>query len=116
MPWVRLAALAELEVGQPLRVELDVEDAVCLVRTDDGVHALVDNCSHEDYPLSEGWVEEGTIECALHGSQFDLASGKPLSPPAVAAVRTYPTRVGGDQVEVDLPDHLAELADQILSR
>ena len=115
MPYVRLAALAELTEEQPLRVELSDEDAVCLIRTADGVYALVDNCSHEDYPLSEGWVEDHTIECALHGSRFDLATGKPLSPPAVVPVHTYPVRVIGDEVEVDLPDHLAALAGQAVT-
>jgi hypothetical protein len=57
MPFVRLASLSELEIDQGHRVELsdDGEVAVALVRTGDGVYAVEDRCSHEDYPLSEGW-------------------------------------------------------------
>jgi 3-phenylpropionate/trans-cinnamate dioxygenase ferredoxin subunit len=115
MPLVRLAALSELEVDQGHRVELSDEEAVALIRTGDGaVYAVVDNCSHEDYPLSEGWVEDHTVECALHGSRFDLRTGHPDVPPAVRPVRTFPVRVDGDDVLVDLPNDWAELARQTL--
>jgi 3-phenylpropionate/trans-cinnamate dioxygenase ferredoxin component len=108
---VRLAGLSELDPDQGLRVELGDEEAVALIRTrDGGVHAVIDECSHEDYPLSEGWVEDHTIECALHGSRFDLLTGQPDSPPAVRPVRIFPVRVEGEDVLVDLPDDWAKLA------
>ena len=112
MPFVRLASLAELEVDRGHRVELsdDGEVAVALVRSQDGVYATEDRCSHEDYPLSEGWVEDHTLECALHGSRFDLKSGEPDSPPAVRPVRVFPVRLEAEDVLVDLPDDWAELA------
>ena len=112
MPFVRLASVSELEVDRGHRVELsdDGEVAVALVRAEDGVYATEDRCSHEDYPLSEGWVEDHTLECALHGSRFDLQTGEPDSPPAVRPVRVFPVRVEGEDVLVDLPDEWAELA------
>jgi 3-phenylpropionate/trans-cinnamate dioxygenase ferredoxin subunit len=112
MSFVRLASRSELEPGRGHRVELsdDGEVAVALVRAEDGVYATEDRCSHEDYPLSEGWVEDHTLECALHGSRFDLQTGEPDSPPALRPVRVFPVRVDGDDVLVDLPDDWAELA------
>jgi len=112
MPFVRLAALPTLEVNQGHRVELsdDGEVAVALVRTEDGVYAVEDRCSHEDYPLSEGWVEDHHLECALHGSRFDLATGDPDVPPALRPVRVFSVRVEGEDVLVDLPEDCAELA------
>jgi 3-phenylpropionate/trans-cinnamate dioxygenase ferredoxin subunit len=112
MPFVRLASVAELPLNAGHRVELgdDEDQAIALFRIDDGVYAVIDNCTHENYPLSEGWVENHEVECALHGSCFDLRSGKPNVPPAVSPVRTYPVRVDGDDVLVDLPDELAKLA------
>jgi 3-phenylpropionate/trans-cinnamate dioxygenase ferredoxin subunit len=108
---VRLASLSDLEPDRALRVELDDDEAIALIRAQDRVFALHDNCSHEDYPLSEGWVEDGQIECALHGSRFDLATGEPDLPPAVVPIRTYPVKVEGDDVLVDLPDRLAALVE-----
>jgi 3-phenylpropionate/trans-cinnamate dioxygenase ferredoxin subunit len=113
MPFVRLAELSELEPNEGHRVELGDEEAVALVRTDDGVYAVVDVCSHEEYPLSEGWVEDHTIECALHGSRFDLATGDPDSPPALRPVQVFPVRVDGEDVLVDLPDDWAKLAQEL---
>jgi 3-phenylpropionate/trans-cinnamate dioxygenase ferredoxin subunit len=112
MSWVRLAALSELEVDAGHRVELSDDEAVALIRTGDEVYAVEDCCSHEEYPLSEGWVEDRQIECALHGSRFDLVTGNPDVPPAVTPVRTFPVRLAGDDVLVDLPEDWAELAAQ----
>jgi 3-phenylpropionate/trans-cinnamate dioxygenase ferredoxin subunit len=113
MPFVRLAELSELEPNQGHRVELGDEEAVALIRTDDGVYAVVDVCSHEEYPLSEGWVEDHTIECALHGSRFDLVTGDPDSPPALRPVQVFPVMVDGEDVLVDLPDDWAKLAQEL---
>ena len=113
MPFVRLAELSELEPNQGHRVELGDEEAVALIRTGDGVYAVIDVCSHEEYPLSEGWVEDHTIECALHGSRFDLVTGDPDSPPAVRPVQVFPVQVDGEDVLVDLPDDWANLADEL---
>jgi 3-phenylpropionate/trans-cinnamate dioxygenase ferredoxin subunit len=66
--------------------------------------AVHDQCSHASVPLSEGEVEDCTLECWLHGSRFDLRTGKPTGPPAVDPVPTYPVRVEGDAVLVDLGD------------
>jgi 3-phenylpropionate/trans-cinnamate dioxygenase ferredoxin subunit len=110
MPLVRLASLAELEPKTALRVELDDDAAVALIRADDGgVYAVKDECTHEEWPLSDGWVEDTEIECSLHGSRFDLRTGNPDVPPALVPVRTYPVKVDGDDVLVDLPNELAEL-------
>jgi 3-phenylpropionate/trans-cinnamate dioxygenase ferredoxin component len=113
MPFVRLAELSELEPNQGHRVELGDEEAVALIRSDDGVYAVIDVCSHEEFPLSEGWVEDHTIECALHGSRFDLVTGEPDSPPAVRPVQIFPVRVEGEDVLVDLPDDWAKLAQEL---
>src|SRR5215472_12650962 len=50
--------------------------AICLVRMEDGsLHAVDDACSHEGACLSEGELFEGSIECPLHGSLFDVRTG-----------------------------------------
>ena len=39
-------------------------------------------CSHAEVALSEGDVTDCQIECWLHGSMFDLRTGKPTNLPA----------------------------------
>jgi 3-phenylpropionate/trans-cinnamate dioxygenase ferredoxin subunit len=52
--------------------------------------------------LSEGDVEDGQIECWLHGSRFDLRSGKPTGPPATTPIAVYPVQINGDDVFVSV--------------
>ncbi|MGH8995093.1 MAG: non-heme iron oxygenase ferredoxin subunit [Acidimicrobiales bacterium] len=75
---------------------------IALVRIGDDFYGLGDQCSHENYSLSEGevWVDEREIECPRHGSTFDLTSGEPCSLPATTSVPVYEIEVDGDEVTV----------------
>ena len=88
------------------RAELEGPDGpveVAVVRAEDGeLYAISDVCSHGAVSLSEGEVEGATIECWLHGSQFDLRTGQPVQLPAVRPVPVYPVTVDGDKVLVDI--------------
>ena len=99
---VRVCSLDELEIGAARRVDIDGEP-VCLVRTDDAVHALDDVCSHADVSLADGEIDGSTIECWLHGSRFDLATGRPSGPPAVVPVAVFPVTVLDGDVLVEVP-------------
>jgi 3-phenylpropionate/trans-cinnamate dioxygenase ferredoxin component len=102
MTFVRACGVADVATGQALQVDLADRD-VAVVRAGDDWYAVDDECSHAAIPLSEGDVEGCEIECWLHGSRFDLRTGKPSGPPATEPVRIYPVRVEGDDVLVD-PD------------
>jgi 3-phenylpropionate/trans-cinnamate dioxygenase ferredoxin subunit len=102
-----VCALGDLAEGAALGVELDVEGAdeptpVCVALSAGRVFAVRDECSHQDVRLSDGDVEDGKIECWLHGSQFDLESGKPLCLPATDPVPTYPVTIEAGDVYVDV--------------
>ena len=99
---VRVCSLDELEIGAARRVEIDGEP-VCLVRTNEAVHALDDVCSHADVSLADGEIDGSTIECWLHGSRFDLVSGQPSGPPAVVPVAVFPVTVLDGDVLVEVP-------------
>lgn len=91
----RVASLGELEDDTPKRVELDGVP-VSVVRTEGEVFAINDICSHANVSLSEGDVEDCQIECWLHGSSFDLRTGKPSGLPATRPVPVYPVKIEGD--------------------
>ncbi len=97
-PAASLSALAE---DTPTRVEVD-GIPVCLVRKGDGVRALHDVCSHQQWSLADGMVWGNGVECSLHGSTFDLDTGAPSSLPATRPVPTYAVEVEGDDVLVDV--------------
>ncbi len=101
--FVRVCALGDIPDEGVLGVEID-STPVALARSEGEVFAVSDICSHAEVNLSEGEVEDGTIECWLHGSCFDLRSGAPINPPATAAIPTYVVKTDGDDVLVSLND------------
>jgi 3-phenylpropionate/trans-cinnamate dioxygenase ferredoxin subunit len=66
------------------------------------IHAIDDTCSHANVSLSEGDVEDGEIECWLHGSRFDLRTGKPTGLPATTPIAVYPVKIDGGDVFVSV--------------
>ncbi len=100
-PPSRACSLADLPEEGSVRVEL-AGRPVCIARSGGEVFALADSCSHADVALSEGDVEDGTVECWLHGSRFDLRSGKPTGLPATRPVPTFPVTIEGDDVLVQM--------------
>lgn len=100
MAYERACALDEVTPDQGLAVTVgDLE--VVVARDGDEVFALQNECSHAAVALSEGEVADCQIECWLHGSMFDLRTGKPTNLPATEPVATFPVDVRGSDVYVD---------------
>jgi 3-phenylpropionate/trans-cinnamate dioxygenase ferredoxin subunit len=99
--FVKVCALDDVPEGGALGVEVG-DTPVAVVRSEEGLFAVNDICSHAEVSLSEGEVYEGTIECWLHGSCFDLSTGKPTNPPATQPIATYKIKVEGGDVYVAL--------------
>jgi 3-phenylpropionate/trans-cinnamate dioxygenase ferredoxin component len=97
----RACGLADVPEPGALYVEIEGQP-VAVVRSDGELYAIDDTCSHEEVSLSEGEVEDGEIECWLHGSRFDLATGRPTSLPATRPIAVYPVKIDGDDVLVDV--------------
>jgi len=100
--WVPAGPLDQLEDDTAVHVDL-AGHPVCLARSRGSVHALLDECSHGQVALSDGDVENGQVECWLHGSRFDLTTGAPTGLPAIRPVAVYPVRITDGDIEVALP-------------
>jgi 3-phenylpropionate/trans-cinnamate dioxygenase ferredoxin subunit len=79
-------------------------EPVAVVATEGEYFAVRDVCSHAQVPLSEGDVDGYTIECWLHGSCFDVRTGKPVNMPATVPVPVYPLKFEGDDVLVSIEE------------
>jgi nitrite reductase/ring-hydroxylating ferredoxin subunit len=101
--WVRVAALSDVTDDAAFAAKLG-NRAIALYRVDGNIHALDDICTHALALLSQGFVENGAVECPLHGARFDIATGRCVAPPASADLRTYPVRLVGDDVYVRRAD------------
>lgn len=99
--FVRACGLDEVPEKGTLGVELNGVPLV-IIKSDGEVFALAEFCTHEEVSLVDGEVYDHTVECWLHGSCFDVRSGKPTGPPASKALATYPVRIDGDDVYVSL--------------
>ncbi|MGH3447796.1 MAG: non-heme iron oxygenase ferredoxin subunit [Nocardioidaceae bacterium] len=99
----RACALDDIPIGGVAAGNVDGVD-VAIVRTGDEVFAIDDECSHAAIALSEGDVDADgcEIECWLHGSRFDLRTGKPTGLPATEPVPIYPCKVESGDVVVDV--------------
>jgi 3-phenylpropionate/trans-cinnamate dioxygenase ferredoxin subunit len=96
-----VANLDTLAPGKSIKVVID-DIPIALVRESSGtVHALGDRCSHGDISLSDGFVEDDTIECWAHGSKFGVADGSPRNVPAFEPVPVFAVEIDGSDIYVD---------------
>ena len=105
MAFERVCAADEVPTDEALGVTVgDLDGAVA--RDGDEFFAVQDLCSHAAVALSEGEVADCQIECWLHGSRFDLRTGKPTHLPATEPVAIFPVELRGDDVYVDVTTSL----------
>lgn len=101
MAWHDAAAADAVIEGEPLGVTV-AGLPVALFSLDGAVFALHDLCSHGQARLSDGFVEDGCVECPLHQGLVDIRSGAPRSEPITTPVRTLPARIRDGRVEIEL--------------
>ena len=75
---------------------------IAIFRWQNAFYAVADECTHAYAPFSEGEVKDFIITCPWHGAQFDIRTGEGVGTLAYPAVRTFPTRVLNDDVQVDV--------------
>ena len=105
MTFERACPLDDVATDEALAVTLGRYE-VAVARHEDEVFAFENICSHAAVALSEGVVEDCTVECWLHGSRFDLRTGKPTGLPATEPIATFPAEIrdadGTAEVWVDV--------------
>jgi 3-phenylpropionate/trans-cinnamate dioxygenase ferredoxin subunit len=75
---------------------------VVLANVDGDIYALEDECSHEEFPLSDGELEGGDVVCIYHGARFECATGLNKALPAVRPVTSFPVEIRDDEIYIDL--------------
>ena len=100
--WHDVAARDQLDADFPLGVEVNGQK-VGVFLLGDQVHALEDVCPHAFALLSQGFQEDGVIECPLHAARFEVATGKCLSEIGQRDIHCYPVRVQAGRVAIQIP-------------
>lgn len=78
------------------------ERLIAVARVGDQFYAIDDRCTHKECSLSEGVLDERTLTCPCHGSEFDLTTGEPLALPATKPVERFEIIVDGEELYVTL--------------
>ena len=101
MPWIDVADAADLDGRGVIGREVEGR-RVAVYRLDGALYATQDLCTHGQARLSEGEVVEGYIECPLHFGLFEIATGKAAGAPVTRDLATYPVRVEGGRIWIEL--------------
>ena len=104
MDYVTVARLSEITPGQTLRVTPTRHDHLVLCNVGGDIYAVADACSHDGGMLGFGELDGQHLVCPRHGALFDVSTGEAVTPPATVPIRTYPVRVLGDEVQVELEE------------
>lgn len=98
---VRVASVDEIPIGSMRSLEVN-NRRVLVGHLEDGFFAVADECSHDYAPISTGRLKGSEVTCPRHGAKFDIRTGEPKAPPAVAGIDTFETKVENDVVYVVL--------------
>lgn len=99
MDWIRIASVDQLSDDEAMPVDVGGRQ-LALYRSEGEFFATDNICTHAYALLSDGFLEDGCIECPLHQARFDIRTGKAMCAPATVDVRTYPVRIDGNDVYV----------------
>ncbi len=97
--WTPAADASQLAESRPLRTVVD-DTPVLILRDGEQIYALHDRCSHRGCSLSEGTIEGLEVECACHGSRFDLRNGAVRHGPATGPQPAFQVRVDDGRVQI----------------
>jgi nitrite reductase/ring-hydroxylating ferredoxin subunit len=91
--FVEVAKTSEIPSGKMKHVEVGGKEIV-IANLNGKFYALCDRCSHTNAPLSSGILKGNTLICAMHGAQFDVATGKKISDPPSMDVSAMQKNIG----------------------
>ena len=99
--FVKVATVDQIEPDRGLAVEAGGQ-RIAIFKVGDHYYAIGDTCTHRGGPLSDGFLAGEEVTCPWHAARFDMKTGNVLSPPAPTGVPSYPVRVVGTDVEVEV--------------
>jgi nitrite reductase/ring-hydroxylating ferredoxin subunit len=91
------------DIAENELIAVDVDGTpVAIANVDGTFYAFDDTCTHRQCSLAEGELDGTVVTCPCHGSQFDVTTGDVVAAPAVEPVASYPVRVEGDTIQIEI--------------
>jgi 3-phenylpropionate/trans-cinnamate dioxygenase ferredoxin subunit len=101
MTWQLVTTCAKVSPDSPVAFSAG-DKSVAIFKVQDAFYATENICPHAYALLTDGFVEGDTVECPLHGAVFHIPTGRCMAAPAESDLKTYPIKVEGDAIYVDL--------------
>ena len=98
---ILLCEAAAVSADIPVRVILPSGLALAVFQVDDAFYVTDDRCTHGNASLSDGFVEDGEVECPFHQGRFDIKTGKATGSPCVHPLKTHAAFVEGGRIYID---------------
>ena len=99
--WIRVCEAEEIDEEDLIRFDYD-DRSFAVYNTEKGYFATDGYCTHEEQHLEDGIVIGTVIECPLHQGRFDVRTGEALSAPVCVDLKTYPVKVDGGDVFIQI--------------
>lgn len=99
--FIKLANIDDLEEGNMRCITVHGR-GILLANIDGTFYATDEMCTHEDARLCTGSLKNEYVKCPLHGSRFNLKTGKVVDEPADEDLRTYPLQIKANQILICL--------------
>jgi len=100
--WIKVCPLDDIDEEDVVRFDHDGRTFAVYRAPDDSVWATDGLCTHEEVHLADGLVMDETIECPKHNGRFNYQTGAALRAPVCVNLHTYPARVSGGIVEIEI--------------
>lgn len=102
MPFIDACAADDIDEEDVIRWDHDGRTFAIYRSPDDAYYCTDGLCTHGQVHLAEGLVMDEIIECPKHNGQFDYRNGKAVRVPACIDLVTYPVKVEGGRVLVEI--------------
>ena len=100
--WIETCAADDIDAEDVIRFDHAGRTFAIYRSPEDTYHATDGLCTHEKIHLADGLVMDNVIECPKHNGRFDYKSGQALGAPVCVNLRTYPVKVEGGKVLIDI--------------
>lgn len=102
-PFVRACSIHEVPRRRGKNIYFDEDRQVAIFNIGEKLFAVSNICPHQHAPvIADGFIEECTITCPLHGWVYDLETGKALG--GNGKLKTYQIYLDGDDVMLEVPE------------
>jgi 3-phenylpropionate/trans-cinnamate dioxygenase ferredoxin component len=101
-PWIPAVPVDDVDPEDVVAFSHDGVDYAVYRSPEGEFYATAGHCTHERQLLCDGLVMGTIVECPKHNGRFDYRTGEAKGAPVLVDVQTYPTRLEGSVVQIEV--------------